>query len=305
MKIYQFLKKLSWLKNSIITVFILVIFYYLGKNLYLNWSSIPWTQIKFRYPYLILSFVFLYLGFLGAIWSWKLILKELGAQISFSRASRIISLALLAKYVPGGVWLSLSRIYLAQKEKISKSIATASLILQTQILLLSALLFYFFSIPQVLQKNFKVFYFQPLFLILLALVLFYPQLSHYSVNFLLKFFKREKINLKLKYRKFIYIIAIYLVIWFLNGIAFYFLVKSVCTVSENLFIPIAGCFVTAWIAGFVVFFAPGGLGVREGILTLLLKFFMPYPLAIAISLLSRVWITIYELGAVLITIKLK
>jgi hypothetical protein len=47
--------------------------------------------------------------------------------------------------------------------------------------------------------------------------------------------------------------------------------------------------------GFVVIFAPGGLGVREGMMTLLLRSFIPTPLAIAISFIARVWMTLFEI----------
>lgn len=48
-------------------------------------------------------------------------------------------------------------------------------------------------------------------------------------------------------------------------------------------------------AGFVVIIAPSGLGVREGMMSLMLSSFIVTPLAIAISFLSRVWITVFEL----------
>jgi uncharacterized membrane protein YbhN (UPF0104 family) len=47
--------------------------------------------------------------------------------------------------------------------------------------------------------------------------------------------------------------------------------------------------------GFVVIFAPGGLGVREGMMTLLLSSIIPTPLAIAISFVARVWMTLFEI----------
>jgi hypothetical protein len=46
--------------------------------------------------------------------------------------------------------------------------------------------------------------------------------------------------------------------------------------------------------GFIVIFAPGGLGIREGMMTLLLSPLVPTPLAIAISFMQRVWMTIFE-----------
>jgi hypothetical protein len=57
----------------------------------------------------------------------------------------------------------------------------------------------------------------------------------------------------------------------------------------------AGIFAGAWVLGFLSFLAPGGLGVREGILVYLLGFHLPSHVAIVVTLLSRLWVTAAEL----------
>ena len=47
--------------------------------------------------------------------------------------------------------------------------------------------------------------------------------------------------------------------------------------------------------GFLVLIAPSGLGVREGVLAFLLSLYLPAPVAVTISLASRVWLTLAEL----------
>ena len=48
----------------------------------------------------------------------------------------------------------------------------------------------------------------------------------------------------------------------------------------------------------MVLFAPGGLGVREGILVYLLSHVMPGPVAVIISILTRLWMTLIEIGLI-------
>ena len=57
---------------------------------------------------------------------------------------------------------------------------------------------------------------------------------------------------------------------------------------------LVSAYTLAWITGSVAIFAPGGLGVREGVMTLLLSPILPVPLAIALSFITRVWITVFE-----------
>jgi uncharacterized membrane protein YbhN (UPF0104 family) len=48
----------------------------------------------------------------------------------------------------------------------------------------------------------------------------------------------------------------------------------------------------------VAIFAPSGLGVREGVLVYLLLLMMPPPVAVIISILTRIWMTLIEIGLI-------
>jgi len=50
--------------------------------------------------------------------------------------------------------------------------------------------------------------------------------------------------------------------------------------------------------GLIAIFAPSGLGVREGVLVYLLSFMMATPVAVIISILTRLWMTLIEIGLI-------
>jgi uncharacterized membrane protein YbhN (UPF0104 family) len=50
--------------------------------------------------------------------------------------------------------------------------------------------------------------------------------------------------------------------------------------------------------GLIAIFAPSGLGVREGVLVYLLSLMMPPPIAVIISILTRIWMTLIEIGLI-------
>jgi uncharacterized membrane protein YbhN (UPF0104 family) len=50
--------------------------------------------------------------------------------------------------------------------------------------------------------------------------------------------------------------------------------------------------------GLIAIFAPSGLGVREGALVYLLSFMMVTPVAVIISVLTRIWMTLIEIGLI-------
>ena len=56
-------------------------------------------------------------------------------------------------------------------------------------------------------------------------------------------------------------------------------------------------FAAAYVLGYLSMLTPSGLGVREGVLVLLLEPLFPEPLPVVIALAARIWMTLGELGA--------
>ncbi|HIE28083.1 TPA: methyltransferase domain-containing protein, partial [Candidatus Poribacteria bacterium] len=72
-------------------------------------------------------------------------------------------------------------------------------------------------------------------------------------------------------------------------------VKSLSPLSWIKFPAMMGAYALAWTVGFLSVITPSGLGVREGILSLLLAVYMPTATATLVALLSRIWSTMAEL----------
>ena len=83
--------------------------------------------------------------------------------------------------------------------------------------------------------------------------------------------------------------------WVVTGGAFYLFIRAFYPLG-GYYIPIlSGIYALSFTAGYLAFFTPAGLGVREGALTFLLSLFIPMPIAIGVSLLSRLWLISVEL----------
>jgi hypothetical protein len=97
------------------------------------------------------------------------------------------------------------------------------------------------------------------------------------------------------------LILLYVVAWAIYGGALYLLLEALDvnaaatgpeTLSRVLFV--IGANALAWTIGFLAFFAPNGLGVREASLAFFLKQILPASVATLASLLARVWVTLAE-----------
>ena len=117
--------------------------------------------------------------------------------------------------------------------------------------------------------------------------------------------KKETIPEAIKYRDIIQIFLLYIVIILVQGIAFYFLVNALLYVPLQHLVGLTACFSVAGALGTLSFFAPSGLGVREGILALLLSTYIISPVAVLIALLARIWVTLAEVTCALCVWKVK
>ena len=100
--------------------------------------------------------------------------------------------------------------------------------------------------------------------------------------------------------------VLYLVEWVTVGAILYFLWLAV---FEPVLDPVMAAHViaanaVAFLVGFVAVFAPGGVGIREGVLVSLLAASLGLPEAIYISVLFRIWLVITDGVAGLLSLKI-
>jgi hypothetical protein len=85
--------------------------------------------------------------------------------------------------------------------------------------------------------------------------------------------------------------------WIALGFAFSLFATAFVPEATTESRRLAGTVAAAYLAGYIVLVAPAGLGVREGAMTGLLAAIptIPFPAAVVISVLSRVWFTVAEI----------
>lgn len=283
---------------------VFLIFFFLGKTLFGNWQKLREYEFSFNYFYLIVSFLFLILAlFLSGV-IWKIILEKLEpkVKISYPKAVKIVIFSSFGKYLPGTVWQYLGRIQLASREGLEKKLVAVSLIYEIILSIISAFLFSLVILSFSAGMFFSFFYNKLIitvtFLIILSgFFLIHPKIFYFLFNFILKKFNKEEIPAFkfLTYKRILMIIFCYFIFFFLSGIGFSFLVKSLVSFPVYGMMWLTGAFILASILGMIVVFAPSGLGVREGVLVLFLQFYFPLSVAVVISLAARLWATLGEI----------
>jgi len=278
-------KVLQYLVPAVIALF-------LGQALYNSWEEVRTYRWSCDYSLLALSLGIMLASLCLYAWQWRFSLQRLGAAISFIKALRIYFIGNLARYIPGTVWQFMGWFYLLEQEGVSPVQTLTSIAVNQVIQNMAGLTLAFVVLGQRLGK---IASYPTLIVIPLGLAIIQPSVLERLLNWGLRLFRRGPVAIELTAWDLARFTAIHLSIWLGYGLAFYLFTRALYPMPLKWLPAWTGIFAGAWVIGFLSFLAPGGLGVREGILLYLLGLYLPSPVAIVVTLLSRLWVTAAEL----------
>ena len=286
-----------WAKWGIVVA----IFIFLGKTVWENWALVKEASFTFRIlPLFSATFLFA-LSYFIQIWAWYLITVKLNVAISYRETLIIWFFSQLGKYLPGKVWLLLSRFYLYESKGKSKNEIMISLYFETMTMVVAAGLLFLASLlfSRNLHSTYSGFvYGGAILLFLVTFFLLHPKVLLKIFNPLLVFLKRDPISISLSYSDVLWILGVCVLCWIVGGIGFSLFIHSVFTISSESFLFLTGALAISSTLGLLALFAPSGLGVREGVLVYLLSSIMPTSVAVILSVLTRLWMTLIEIGLI-------
>jgi hypothetical protein len=272
-----------------------VVVFFLGWALYGNWEKVRSYQWAFDYPLLALSLGVMLASLSLYAWQWKFSLQRLGAAIGFIKVLRIYFMGNLGRYIPGKVWQFVGWFYLFEREGVRPVRTLTSIAVNQVIQNMTGLALAFVVFAGLRSTGLSGRLLPFLAVIPLGLLVIQPSVMERLLNWGLRLFKRGPVAIELTAWDLVRFAALHLLCWLGQGLAFYLFIRALYPVLLERLPALVGIFAGAWVIGFLSFLAPGGLGVREGILVYLLGFYLPSHVAIVVALLSRLWVTAAEL----------
>ena len=281
--------------------------------LYFIWRLVaPQTDNLFEglknINYLLLSagiFSFIVFYFLrGFIW-YKLLLDHT-YKVSFKQAAFLWAMSEIKRYIPGKFWFILGRTAAFSNHGIKKMETARLLLIELQIFVLGSLIVSLLSAPFLLQHFASQI---PFVFIIVAIASFFIVISliiyinnQYIIQKLPEKVRRATgaILPKVSPKKIVFLlfISVIALLWF--GLGNYFIIASIVFIDPQLILQLIGFFTLSFLLGFLSFFTPAGLGIREGIITIgLAKIVSSGPAAFG-SLFSRLLLIISEIIFLLI-----
>jgi uncharacterized membrane protein YbhN (UPF0104 family) len=302
----------KWGRRSAGVVVTLAIFFWILKPVYWRWGQVKDRVERTNWGLVLLaSAMFAVFLFLFRAMSWRRILKGLGHELPIAVTTRIWSSSELARYLPGVIWQVVGRVYLVKPYGVSGTICSTSQILELTIFLLANVLLAvgcltWFGVKH-MHETAQTWLISVALLAPILLALLHPKVFYGITDAILRRMGKDPIQRKLRFR-----LLIGLLIWAMLGLlwqsmAIWIITTGPLHLQFTKWWVVGGAYCLAWCAGFLAFWAPGGLGVRELVFVAAMQVALPLsvrrqfsdPKALAgflafLSVLLRLWATAGE-----------
>jgi glycosyltransferase 2 family protein len=233
---------------------------------------------------------------------WRVILSELGATSlpSFRVLSSVYAKAWMGRYIPGKVTWIAGKVYLASGFGISKSRLAVASILEggvqiTAVLAISMILLGLDPRLDVIPRLAKI---VMVVTALFCLGLLYPaifnRLAHAGYLIIKK--RAPGPELRINGRAVTKSLLLYSAGALISGTSFYVLASAVDpAITSEMALYLVGAYSMSGAIGMATPLLPSGVGVRDGVLLVLLTIAMPAEIAVALTVLSRLWSAIVDI----------
>jgi hypothetical protein len=271
-----------------------------ARSLVRNWDQLRVQPLEWSIEpgWLVLSAVVVWLMYGLLIAAWRTMLTAWGRGLDFWSAARIWTVSSLGKYLPGKVWAVAGMAVMAQRAGVGAGPATGSaVILQILAIGTGAAV-----VAVTGWSSLRTAYpgaeggLAALLLIsgLAVGVLLRPDWVRKAVRIAAP---EATVALTPPVGAVAFGIAANTIAWLGYGVALWLLARGLLPGAGLGLLPAIAVFTASYLTGFLALFAPGGIGVREGVFILMLQGPIGIGAATALALASRLLLTVTELGA--------
>ncbi len=291
---------MNWKKAAVRTGQALVLFvlgyYLIYHNLLRNWHQLSELDWQLRPLPFVLSLLGISAIFLVNTQIWRMVVLAMGGvSIRPWRAAYVWFISNLGRYLPGKVWQIAGMAVMARAEGLSAMDAAASSVLNQVLLLLAGSVVGLALFPASLAGRFGHLLQWTWLVAPMLLVFLHPGLLNRLLDLAARLAGKPPVTRKLRFRDLLVWFMLNTLVWLGYGICFHWFILSVIPSTGLSWLDSTGIYAVGYIIGFLVVFAPGGIGVRELMFTGLLSASLGGVAATVVALVSRIWLTLAEL----------
>jgi uncharacterized membrane protein YbhN (UPF0104 family) len=221
---------------------------------------------------------------------WRVLLADLGSPLHVAQAGGVFFVGQLGKYVPGAVWSIVAQAEMGARLHVPRRRSAVCAFVTVAIAAICGLIVGLPAVPLLITREDSAATGWGLVLVvpLLAIVL-WPRLINWAIATVLRVLRREQLEHQLSGRAVVTAVACFIAAWVCSGL--HALVLAAATGSADdtgdlLLATVCGFALASSLSMFSVIL-PAGVGVREGLLVLMLGPVTSTSAATAVVLLSR------------------
>ena len=259
-------------KSLIINIFkigiILLSFWFIGEKFWVHhdWILTSGFNLKFIFTILLCSVIYGFSEFLLSF-AWRKLLIWCGNEdISVKSCNEIYGKSQIAKYIPGNIFHVVGRHILGSKAGVSHIVLTAAAIYEILGLLSTSIIIGFSGTILFGLTNlyFSIYQISLILLITLIASFLLTAIAPYIMSLRGITLPNPGIWSSLKNLTVIYLF--YFIFFLIAGLLLVFIVNIFVSINLIVAAKVTIIFSIAWVAGFIIPGAPGGIGVREAVI---------------------------------------
>ncbi|KRE43709.1 lysylphosphatidylglycerol synthase transmembrane domain-containing protein [Knoellia sp. Soil729] len=262
-----------------------------------NWSEVSAHLREVPAPTLAGAFVLALLAPICTLFGWRVLLADLGTRLSLPPAASVFFVGQLGKYLPGSVWSVVAQADLGSRLGIPRRRMGIVGLLSILLSILTGAIVGIPALPLLVARTGEVrslWWFAPAVVLLLLL---WPRLLNWGIARVLRLLRREPLEHSLSGRAIILTSVWFALAWLSAGLSVLVLAHAMSpdTPVRDLFVTSISGFALASAIGMFSVIVPAGVGVRDGVLAVLLAALMPFPAAFAIVVISRFFTVVADI----------
>lgn len=281
--------------NILSVVLMLAVFYFLGREFVRNWDLIRSYSFHFDITFLLLASALYVITFFFFSLGFHLILQYLHHPITFLEAVLIFCITQPAKYIPGKIWIAVTRMKFCKPRGVPNTITLLATGTETVLEVMAGAYVSLIAILNIpVLGRFSLL--GTVSLTVLGLLLLIPDVFYFFINLFLKIVKRPtfKKDQHASFWKLLLLQLNYIVGLCALGFSQLFFLQSFAPVTADHFPFLVSIGALSYIAGIIALFSPSGLGIREGVWYFALKRMLSPHVALVYAFVSRLWTIVIE-----------
>ncbi|HKJ03380.1 MAG TPA: lysylphosphatidylglycerol synthase transmembrane domain-containing protein [Longimicrobiales bacterium] len=244
-------------------------------------------------PLLALSCVVLLAGYFASAALWGLIVVDLGGpRLPLAQVVQLFMVANLGRYLPGKVWQIAGLAVLARGRGVPAAVATGAAVLGQGVSLVAATLVGVLALAAG-PEELRAWGLAGAGLLGVAVALgLIPPVFRWAVGLWFRLARQEPPRALGSGHALVWLV-LFAANWVVYALSFWILAASFGHSGDLL--PVASAFAAAYVLGYLMIFAPAGVGVREASLVALLTPYMGPGASGVLAVVARIWTTVVEL----------